>query len=85
MKISVVCMGKGSTVKSINGGDVVVYHVDFAVIRERNPEDQKVFGGLHLESQEPFEYQEKGEYSIDLSEPITIVDPKDAKKAGIIH
>ena len=85
MDIKVICMGKGSTVKSITSADVIVYYVDFAVCREGNPHDQKVYGSIHFEAPEPFDYKEKKEYDLKLSGLISLVRPEDAKKAGIIH
>ena len=85
MKISVVCTGKGSTVKSISGGDVIVYHVDFAVAREENPNNQEVYGMIHFESPTPFDYVEKSEYTIVLSDAISLVDPADLNKVANIH
>ena len=85
MDIKVVCMGKGSIVKSISGGEVVVYSVDFAVCREDNPHNQKFYGSIHFESSEPFDYKETQEYDLKLSGLISLVKPGDAKIAGIIH
>ena len=85
MDIKVVCIGKGSTVKHVGGNEIVIYSVDFAVCREKNPSDQKLFGSIHFESPDPFDYKEKQEYDLTLSGLISLVKPEDAKKAGIIH
>jgi len=85
MRVKVTCMGKGSTVKGVSNGNVVVHYVDFAVSREEDPATQKLYGSIHLEAQTPFDYKEMGEYTLDLSDAIDIVSLSDAKKAGLVH
>lgn len=75
MKISVICMGRSSCVRAINGKDVIFHSVDFAVKREKTPALQKFHGTIHLESVEHFHYKERNEYAIVLSELITVIKP----------
>lgn len=79
MKISVICTGRGSNLRNMGNTEGIIHHVDFAVKKEKTPGNQKFFGNFHLESTEPFHYKENNEYSIDLSESITLVKPFDIK------
>lgn len=77
MKIVVICMGRSSVVKNMNGKEVIIYSVDFGMKFEKA---QTMFGSLHLESTEPFHYKEKKEYSIMLSELVTLASPLETNK-----
>lgn len=83
MKITVLCMGKGSKVQNVNGKETVIYYADFHVKKEINPHQQRFFGALHIESHEPFsQYAERKEYELIVSEGIAMPSVSEIKKIG---
>ena len=72
MKLSMICTNKGEKVELRSGQPMKIYYAEFGIKTEAVQSLQRYFGTFRIESVEPLNYKSMNEYTIMVSELITI-------------